>query len=276
MKTGSMIPTVAIWGCRGSIPVSGPGFTRHGGATTSFVFEGVKGRILLDAGSGLQAFGAYPQAQARDATLLLSHFHHDHIAGFPFYRHLFRPGWTLEVAAVPREGLGPLEAMAQVHRKPFFPVPLSETAKARFEERVLAPSGTMEVGEFRVEWMEIPHPGGSSAFRIFGETTSVVIATDIELRELKDERFLRFAEGATWAFLDAQFCDDEYPQFAGWGHSTAEDCARFAKAAQIGQLWLTHHDPTRDDDGVDRLVELARAIYPRVAAAYQGLVLELR
>ena len=255
--------------------MSGARFERFGGATTSFVIENDRGRVIIDAGTGLQSFGAQTAFSDVTTTLLLSHYHHDHLAGFPFFRHLFQPGWELEVAAVPREGLSALAALTQVHRRPFFPVPLQDAVRATLVDRVLDARGAMERAGLRIEWMEVAHPGGASAFRIYGEESSIVIATDVELRKQGDE-FLEFARGAQWALLDAQFADAEYAQYDGWGHSTAEDCARFAQAAGIGRLYLTHHDPARGDDAVDALVARARAIHGDTAGAYDGLEIVLR
>lgn len=273
--TSGSAPKFKVWGCRGSIPVSGPEFVRHGGATTAFCVEGPEGRLLLDAGSGLQAFGARGGVPARDATLMISHFHSDHLSGFPFYRHLFDPEWNLEVASVPRNGLTAMQAMTELHRQPYFPVPLKDSIRARVRELSLPESGSLERAGVKVEWMEIAHPGGASAYRITGKSKSIVIATDIELRKLPDEGFLNFARNADYALLDSQFTDAEYSRFEGWGHSTAEDCARFAQQAGIQTLYLTHHDPTRTDGGVDALVASAREIFPNTHAAFEGLELVL-
>lgn len=274
-RTTKRVPTLKVWGCRGSIPVSGGEFARYGGATTCFAVESDEGRLLIDAGSGLQAFGSRSGLSPRDATLFVSHFHSDHIVGFPFYRHLFQEGWSLELAAVPREGLSMLDAMTSAHRRPFFPVPLQDSIRAELRSLSLDARGELERAGLRVRWMEVEHPGGASAFRIEGANKSVVIATDIELRRQEREALLEFAKGATYAFLDAQYADDEYPKFEGWGHSTAEDCARFAQEAQIGTLYLTHHDPSRTDAGVDALLARAQAIYPQTLAAFEGLELTL-
>ncbi len=57
---------------------------------------------------------------------------------------------------------------------------------------------------------------------------------------------------------DAQYTEEEYPNRLGWGHSTVEYATDVAMAAGVGKLALFHHDPTRDDAGVERLEELAR------------------
>jgi ribonuclease BN (tRNA processing enzyme) len=54
---------------------------------------------------------------------------------------------------------------------------------------------------------------------------------------------------------DAQYTDEEYASCVGWGHSTYRHAFEFA--AQVGAKRLVpfHHDPSHDDDLLDRLLE---------------------
>jgi len=53
-----------------------------------------------------------------------------------------------------------------------------------------------------------------------------------------------------------------------WGHTPAEWPVDYAVAARAKRLALTHHDPLRDDEAVDRVVEMCRR---RASAAGSGL-----
>ena len=49
---------ITVWGARGSIPVSGPQYLRHGGDTTCLELRTRQGEtVILDAGTGLRALG---------------------------------------------------------------------------------------------------------------------------------------------------------------------------------------------------------------------------
>src|SRR5437667_311509 len=66
----------------------------------------------------------------------------------------------------------------------------------------------------------------------------------------------------------------------GWGHGTIEYAVAVAKAAGVGQLALTHHDPLRDDAAIDELIQSVRAKHagdggPHIFAAAEGQVIEL-
>ncbi len=62
----------------------------------------------------------------------------------------------------------------------------------------------------------------------------------------------------------------------GWGHSTYEEAVALAKEAEVHNLLLTHHDPSRSDGDVEKIVDLSREMvtareYPRyVDAAREG------
>src|SRR5262249_32614700 len=67
---------------------------------------------------------------------------------------------------------------------------------------------------------------------------------------------------------DAQYTAAEYPKKITWGHTPVEWAVDYALAAGAKRLALFHHDPLRDDDALDGLVEICRQ---RVAAAGGGL-----
>jgi CheY-like chemotaxis protein len=51
---------------------------------------------------------------------------------------------------------------------------------------------------------------------------------------------------------------EEYPGKVGWGHSTVEYAASVCRQAGVKKLVLIHHDPSRNDEALDRIVERAR------------------
>jgi CheY-like chemotaxis protein len=97
----------------------------------------------------------------------------------------------------------------------------------------------------------------------------------------EDQGHIEFLRGADLVIHDAQYTAAEYPQKVGWGHSPMEYAVDVALAAGVKRLALFHHDPTRDDDTLDRLVEVCRRRVAAchgalaVCAAAEGLVIEL-
>jgi ribonuclease BN (tRNA processing enzyme) len=69
---------------------------------------------------------------------------------------------------------------------------------------------------------------------------------------------------------DAQYTDEEYQRCIGWGHSTYRHAFEFA--AQVGAKRLVpfHHDPSHDDDTLDRLLENAADLFKCACVASPG------
>src|SRR5260221_3156592 len=89
-------------------------------------------------------------------------------------------------------------------------------------------------------------------------------------------------DAAGWVLIhDAQYTAEEYPVKVGWGHSTVEYVVNLGQFAQVKRVALTHHDPLRDDDAIDRLVANIRArlreakpsfdVFPAVAGQTRAL-----
>jgi ribonuclease BN (tRNA processing enzyme) len=62
------------------------------------------------------------------------------------------------------------------------------------------------------------------------------------------------------AILDAQYTDEEYKKCIGWGHSSLSSVVELALDANVKRVLLFHHDPSHDDDMIDRMVEQAREL----------------
>jgi DNA-binding response OmpR family regulator len=97
----------------------------------------------------------------------------------------------------------------------------------------------------------------------------------------QDLQHARFITGADLLIHDAQYTGEEYSARAGWGHSTLEYAVKLSNEAQVKRLALSHHDPSRDDDALDRLVANTKAKLRKnassleVFAACEGQALDL-
>jgi ribonuclease BN (tRNA processing enzyme) len=261
-------------GVRGTFPMPEMDRTRYGGHTTSSSLRlGPNDHIVVDAGTGLRDLGDRIMSGAKSGEiridLFLTHFHLDHILGFPFFAPLFsrRAFITVHAPGDPRKTRG---ALAGLMAGRYFPVKLDGTA-SRKEFREFD-QGTIG-GGVRVSSCPLRHPQGSVAYRLEAGGSSIVLATDTEHPEAGvDDGLAAFAEGATWLVYDAMFTPEEYKAGKkGWGHSTWLAGTGLAAAARAGTLVLSHYNPAHTDDDVDRLLEAARERFPRTLAAAQGL-----
>ena len=123
------------------------------------------------------------------------------------------------------------------------------------------------IGSATIRRIALNHPGGAQGFRIDDEGgASLAYLTDNELSPpvtpgaapgTSLDALAKFAEGASVVIHDAQYVETDLPAKRGWGHSTIDDVLRLGKKAATPHLVLFHHDPERDDDAIDGVVERA-------------------
>jgi CheY-like chemotaxis protein/glyoxylase-like metal-dependent hydrolase (beta-lactamase superfamily II) len=263
---------VRFWGTRGSIAKPGPGTVRYGGNTSCVEVRGDDGTlIVLDCGTGAHGLGQALLAQGPrcDGHLMITHTHWDHIQGFPFFAPLFVPGNTWDIYAPGKLGHQLEQTLSGQMEYNYFPVTLGQLAATiRFHDLA---EGEFAIGGVRVVARYLNHPALTLGYRLESGGTSIVYSVDHEphvpnpaartggeAQHKEDQRHIDFLADADLVIHDSQYTIAEYPQKTGWGHTPAEWAVDYALAARARRLALTHHDPLRDDDAVDRVLELCR------------------
>ena len=271
---------IRFWGVRGSIAVSGDRFAGVGGNTTCVEVTYAGHRLVLDGGTGLRALGEHLGfTPVTSTTLLFTHVHWDHIQGVPFFTPAFHPDSDLRLVGVRRDSGTLRDALAKQMCPPSFPVGLSALVGARRYDDVDG-RRPFDLGPFRVVPLEQDHPDGVVAYRIEAGGKAMVFATDVEHRDGIDRGLVELACGADLLVHDAQYTQPEYrgeggPPRVGWGHSTWQQAVEVARTAQVGQLALFHHDPSRNDLGVEAIERSAQVDMPGAFAAREGLAVAL-
>lgn len=264
---------VRFWGTRGSLAKPGPGTVRYGGNTSCVEVRGGDGTlIVLDCGTGAHGLGQALMAAPAPCNghLLISHTHWDHIQGFPFFAPLFVPGNTWDIYAPGALGRQLERTLAGQMEHTYFPVTLAQLgATIRYHDIAEC---EFAIGPVRATAQYLNHPALTLGYRLEEEGNAVVYAVDHEphaanpaargagepARHREDQRHIDFLAGADLVVHDTQYTIAEYPQKTGWGHTPAEWAVDYAVAAGARRLALTHHDPLRDDDGVDRVLAMCR------------------
>jgi phosphoribosyl 1,2-cyclic phosphodiesterase len=292
--------SVKFWGVRGSYPTPGAGTIKYGGNTACVEIHIGERTIILDAGTGIIPLGRELARQKRggDILLLLSHLHHDHTQGFPFFvpaylpnvrLHIFGPGGTPETLS---------RVLEHNQSSETFPISLREMASSKDiqsvreaqvilwdEAGVRLVESTTNLGEdaivIRIH-KSYAHPGGVYIYRITWRRKSIVYATDTEGYVGTDRRLVQFAKDADLLIHDAQYLEAHYrgqltgfPATQGYGHSTVTMACEVAFASQASQLILFHHDPSYSDAMVAGMEATAKAQFGEVRAAYEGLKIVL-
>jgi ribonuclease BN (tRNA processing enzyme) len=284
---------VRFWGTRGSIAKPGPTTARYGGNTSCIEVRSSQGTlIVIDCGTGAHGLGGALMAEGvKRGCLLIGHTHWDHIQGIPFFGPLFDPTNEWDVCG-PKGLSGSLrETLAGQMESTYFPVALESLgATIRYWDLL---QGSFQVDDIRVSTHHLNHPALTLAYRIEADGATIVYACDHEVYsraaadgnvrlEGPDLRHAEFVAGADLLIHDAQYTAAEYPTKVNWGHSTIEYAMLVAREANVRQLALTHHDPSRTDEQLDALVESARATMRElgspidVFAASEGLTIEVQ
>ncbi len=269
---------VKFWGVRGSIATPSADHMKYGG-NTSCVEVNVNDRIIiLDAGTGVRLLGnCLLQRNLKDYLFLQSHTHWDHINGFPFFGPVYQDNVNIKIMAGHLSECGGIEKVLSSQMcQPTFPVPFSELA-ANLSFTDFKSGDSFSLGDgIEVRTAPLKHPDGGTGYRIDFEGSSLCYVTDTEhVIGKPDEDILELIEGADLVIYDSTYTDEEYPQFAGWGHSTWQEGVRLCKAANVGQLAIFHHDPSHDDTFMDTVAREAFKAWPNAFVAREGMTVEV-
>jgi phosphoribosyl 1,2-cyclic phosphodiesterase len=124
------------------------------------------------------------------------------------------------------------------------------------------PGPPAQIGEFRVGSALVCHPGPTVGYRIESRGAAIAYIPDHE-PALGAHGFpgapewtsgWELAAGVDLLIHDGQYTAAEYPNHLGWGHCAVDDALRFAALAKVKRLILFHHDPGRNDAGIDALL----------------------
>ncbi len=264
-----------VLGCRGSVPRSGAGFEKYGGATSCYALR-LGGRLLLvDAGSGMLRLDELLRPGEKEADLFLTHAHADHILGLPMCRAAFDPTFCFHVYLKQRAGLDGKAQLNRFLQPPVWPVDVDGLA-ARFVFSEL-PEDALLPGEapLRARSMEAVHPGGCSVLRFDCAGKSVVFASDCSVLPGNEEALCAFARDADLLLIDGQYSPSEASAKHGFGHNSWSHAAAFGKACGAKKTLLIHHDPYHTDEELDKAAEEVRAISETAGLAYEGETTEL-
>lgn len=290
-----------FWGTRGSIAAPGPGTTHFGGNTSCVEFTTPSGGVLvLDCGTGARLLGNRlldGGSKPVSATILLTHTHWDHIQGFPFFAPLFQPDNHFKVYGPEGAHLSLRDVLAGQMEHHYFPVELDQLA-ARISYKDLS-EGIYEIDGLRVRAQRMNHPSPTLGYRIESDGRSLCYLCDHEpffeglwregahpgsmesILDAGDRRHAEYMQGADVVIHEAQYTPEEYPSKRHWGHSTYEYVVALAALAGVRRLYLTHHDPSHDDDFIAQLEGKARELARRLSSmlevwcAYEGCEITL-
>ncbi|MBD1913331.1 MULTISPECIES: MBL fold metallo-hydrolase [unclassified Leptolyngbya] len=272
---------VRFWGVRGSIACPGAETVRYGG-NTSCIEMRIDGHLFIfDGGTGLRVLGqTLLREMPLNAHMFFTHSHWDHIQGFPFFVPAFIKGNTFKIyGAIAPNGSTIEQRLNDQMLHPNFPVPL-QIMGADLTFYDIGVGETVTVGDVKIQNALLNHPGEAVGYRVTYGNRSVAYVTDTEhYRNRLDENVLWLAHNADLMIYDSMYTDDEYysekSSKIGWGHSTWQEAVKAAKAANVKQLVIFHHDPLHTDDFMDQVKEDTARVFPNSVVAWEGLEIDV-
>jgi phosphoribosyl 1,2-cyclic phosphodiesterase/CheY-like chemotaxis protein len=262
---------VKFWGTRGSIAKPGPTTVRYGGNTSCVEVRSARGTlVIIDCGTGAHSLGQSLMGGGMKGLrghILISHTHWDHIQGIPFIAPLFVTGTHWDIYGPRGLDRSLREALAGQMQYTYFPVtPDQFGATIRYHDLV---EGSFNIDDIKVSTRYLNHPALTLGYRLEADGATVVYSCDHEPHSQslasghgeisgQDLGHVEFIKEADLLIHDAQYTAAEYPRKIGWGHSSAEYAVKLAECARVRRLALTHHDPLRDDESVDRMLHEIR------------------
>lgn len=266
---------IKFYGTRGSIPVCDQDFLEFGGNTTSIKITRDNGWIsILDAGSGIRNLGKdlIKENFYQDGLFIgFTHFHWDHIQGFPFFDPAFDPNLVINILAMGKNReIENLEDIFKGQMKAeYFPVPL-ERMGATFNFLQID-QNELKINDSSIRVIKQNHPGGSFGYRLEDRGKSLVVCTDIEHGDSVLPDIVDFCKNADLLVHEAQYTSEELEIHRGWGHSSYDQAIEVAERAEVKKLAITHHDPEHNDAFLGTMERACQTRFPNCVLAREGM-----
>ncbi|MEO0406814.1 MAG: MBL fold metallo-hydrolase [Cyanobacteria bacterium P01_A01_bin.135] len=272
--------TVTFWGVRGGIPTPGMSTLRYGGNTACVELNVGGERLIFDAGTGLTALGKQLQyTDGVNAHIFFTHTHWDRIQGFPFFIPAFRPSNCFNIyGAVGLNGASIKQRLMDQMILPNFPVSL-RTMESKLHFHNIDAGTAIKIQEVTVETLPLNRLNGALGYRITWQGLSVVYATDTAHLLEHEAALAHLAYDADVLIIDAVYIDHAYfdPQQSAASRRFEQwhTCVGGALSAGAKKIIIFHHDPSHEDDFLDRVEAEMGKTYTNVQIAREGMNITL-
>jgi phosphoribosyl 1,2-cyclic phosphodiesterase len=238
----------------------------------------------LDCGTGARKLGFKLVSEpARELDLLFTHFHMDHVFGFPFFVPIYTPGYDVRVTVPAFSEEEARDKLSRYLNGMYHPTRLRDLP-SDVSFRPIRADRSFECGQFKVKGIRLNHPGGSLGYRIDADGQSIAYVTDTAPFAKPGEgvadgneptqaeaSVIAFLQGVDVVIYDTMYDIEEYLEKMTWGHSYPDYGYAICKAAGVKHLVLFHHLPDASDDSLDALeAKWSTATEPTVSLACEG------
>ncbi|MEK5502704.1 MBL fold metallo-hydrolase [Bacillus sp. FSL M8-0168] len=227
---------ITVIGCYGGFPAANE-------ATSGYLFQSGDYSVLVDCGSAvLSKLQQYLPVEKLNAVVL-SHYHHDHIADVG----------PLQFAKLVGSYLGKGADALPIYGHLFDEEQFSKlTYKTHTAGFAYDPKAPLKLGPFTFTFLKTVHPVDCFAMRITDGEHTAVYTADSSFQE----SFIPFSEGADLLMSECNFYAGQ--DGAKAGHMNSHEAGRIAEKSGAGRLLLTHLPHFGDHQ---QLIEEAKTVY---------------
>ena len=247
-----------------SLPPRVYGTAGGNSSCVSVHLKNTKDVLVFDSGSGIRELGiACTKQKVKPSAyhIFFSHFHWDHLMGFPFFIPAYNPNVKLEIYSPFKD----LEKNLQGQMKnPYFPIGIGTMASKKEYHIMNAP---VELHGAKVFYKKMNHPGDSYSFKVEQGKKSFIYATDTELSAndfMKNEENTKFFSKVDLLVVDSQYTLGEAIEKYNWGHNSFNIAVDFAANWNIKHVVLFHHDPAYNDEKLFEILSAANMYTERM------------
>lgn len=269
---------VKFWGTRGTRMVAGAGFSEYGRNTICVEVHCGQRVLIFDAGSGIVGLGSsLIERGINSFDLFLSHAHYDHVEGIPFFQPFYERKTVVNFWSGKLKGIKHTrEIVDGLMKEPYFPI-RQEKFHAKIIYRQVEDRQTLDLGDgIEVQTTRLHHPGGATGYRVNYAGKSFAFITDTtHAPGQRDTELVEFIRDVDLFAYDCSYTDEEFPQFASFGHSTWEEASRLRNAANAKRMMGLHHMPFRNDEALKAISARIERECSKCEIARDGAVIEL-
>lgn len=217
--------------------------------------------IMLDCGSGSHSVLNFPH-DLQNLSVILSHLHRDH----------YNDIYNLQYASFVFHNQKRIERPISIYM-PKTPSRISTDIMSEKDSfaryRFINEKTSLKLGKMHLYFCQTDHPVETYAIKVCSGDKTIVYTSDTSFSA--KSKLAEFAQGADLLICESSLLKEHgFPEINS--HLTAYQAGVIAKEAQVKGLLLTHFWP---EESVQKYVLEAKKIFPRVASAKEGQIIDL-
>jgi len=268
---------ITFWGVRGSFPTPDRDKMDFGGHTSCVSIETQEEIVIMDMGTGMKKLGesivSNPNSPSK-INIMLSHYHWDHLIGFPMFAPLFSDKYQINIYGK-KDRIGVKDVINHMLDPIFWPVSFNDF-KADLNFYTIGDNQIKISDNMMIESQVHQHPNGAFSYKVLSNDKTISYITDCEhMLGNINENLINFAKNSDLLIHDAHFAKEDLSNHKGWGHSSWDQAVSMAQKSKSKQLALYHYSPDYNDTKINSIESDAKKIFKQTIAAKQGLVIYL-